>query len=51
MARAGVRWRGRAKAARFIKAPMRKQGENVASILKQRGFTPGSRLGALMRRS
>ena len=31
-----------------MKAPICKQGENAASILKRRGFTPGSRLGALM---
>ena len=51
MAPAGLPRAGRVTFARFIKAPMREQGENVASILKQRGFTPGSRLGALMRRS
>ena len=31
-----------------MKAPMRKHGENAASVRKQPGITPGSRLGALM---
>ena len=34
-----------------MKGRVRKQGESAASIRRQRGFTPGLRLGAFMKRT